>query len=96
MLSQVSRRLSTSSRSVVFVDGCRTPFKTSGTDFKDYIAQDLGRIAMKGLLTRTAIDPAEISYTLYGTVIQEGAALRATLSVFPTCRLPRDALRPAC
>jgi hypothetical protein len=59
-------------RRVVFVDGVRTPFKLSGTEFKDYIAQDLGRIAIKGLLTKTALDPSQVDYTLYGTVIQEG------------------------
>ena len=37
-----------------------------------YIAQDLGRLAIKGLLTKTALDPAKVDYTLYGTVIQEG------------------------
>ena len=70
------RALSTAAAAprVVFVDGVRTPFKLSGTEFKDYIAQDLGRIAIKGLLTKTAIDPSIVDYTLYGTVIQEGAS----------------------
>uniref|UniRef100_A0A7S1CLW5 acetyl-CoA C-acyltransferase n=1 Tax=Bicosoecida sp. CB-2014 TaxID=1486930 RepID=A0A7S1CLW5_9STRA len=43
----------------------------SGTIYKDLIAQDLGRMAIKGLLTKTAVDPAAIDYVTYGTVIQE-------------------------
>jgi len=59
-------------RNVVLVDGCRIPFHMSGTVYKDLIAQDLGRMALKGLLTRTAIDRDYADYVLYGTVIQEG------------------------
>jgi hypothetical protein len=77
-----------SARRVVFVDGVRTPFKLSGTDFKDYIAQDLGRMAIKGLLTKTAINPSEIDYTLYGTVIQEGASSLACRRVHGCDTLP--------
>lgn len=58
---------------VVFVDGVRTPFLLSGTAFNDYIAQDLARFAIKGLLTKTAIDPALPDGVILGTVIQEGA-----------------------
>jgi len=55
----------------VFVDGVRTPFCVAGTAFNDLIAQELGRAAIKGLLTRTAVDPATIDYVIMGTVIQE-------------------------
>lgn len=82
-LPAAARALSTSpaSRRVVFVDGVRIPFKLSGTAYKDLIAQDLGRLAIKGLLTKTAIDPSIIDYCLYGTVIQEGACDRVCLCV---------------
>lgn len=61
---------------VVLVEGQRTPFAMSGTIFKDLIAQDLGRMAIKGLLTKTALDPADVDYVTYGTVIQEGTSRR--------------------
>ncbi len=32
---------------------------------------DLARLALKGLLTKTAIDPKLVDYLMYGTVIQE-------------------------
>ena len=66
------REFSTAQRSVVLVDGCRIPFKTSGTDYNDYMAYDLGRMALKGLLGRTAIDPSLVDYVTFGTVSQEG------------------------
>ncbi len=72
VLRRFSSAASPASRRVVFVDGARIPFKLSGTDYKDMIAQDLGRLAIKGLFTKTAIDPAIVDYVLYGTVIQEG------------------------
>lgn len=39
--------------------------------YKDHMAVDLGRFAMKGLLTKTALDPKLIDYIYYGSVIQE-------------------------
>jgi hypothetical protein len=44
----------------------------NNTVFSNYIAQDLGRFALKGLITKTAIDPAAVDYICMGTVIQEG------------------------
>lgn len=58
-------------RKTVLVDGVRTPFMVSGTAYNDYIAQDLGRLAIKGLLTKTAFDAGKIDYVCMGTVIQE-------------------------
>jgi len=40
---------------VVLVDGVRTPFQLSGTGYKDLMAYELGRIAIHGLLKRTAL-----------------------------------------
>lgn len=65
MLSQLRR--------VVFVDGCRIPFKMSNTDYKDLISVDLGRAAIAGLVNRLpALNTADLSGVIYGTVIQEG------------------------
>lgn len=56
----------------VLVDGTRIPFMLSGTAYSKLIAQDLGRMAMKGLITKTAFDSTKLDYVVYGTVIQEG------------------------
>ena len=39
--------------------------------YKNEIAVDLAQMAMKGLMVKTALDPAHIDYVLFGTVIQE-------------------------
>ncbi len=55
----------------VLVDGIRTPFLKSGTDYNDLIAYDLGRYAIQGLLARNAVDPTNIDRVIMGNVIQE-------------------------
>jgi acetyl-CoA acyltransferase len=58
-------------RRVFVVDACRTPFLRSGTDFRDLTAYDLGRMAIAGLLHRTAIDARSIELVVMGTVIAD-------------------------
>lgn len=58
-------------RNVVLVDGCRLPFQPSGTVYNKLIAYDLARLALTGLITKTAVKPSSIDYVLMGTVIQE-------------------------
>lgn len=80
----------------VFVDGVRTPFLVSGTEFKNYIAQDLGRMAIKGLLTKTALPPDAPDAVVMGTVIQEGASGPCTGARARPAQLPlRDCGRVA-
>lgn len=67
---------SSASNRVVLVDGCRIPFMTSNSEYKDYIAFDLGRMAIQGLLTRTALPRDAADHVIYGTVIQEGKPFR--------------------
>jgi acetyl-CoA acyltransferase len=54
---------------VAVVQGLRTPFVKSGTDFKDLSSLELGKIAAVELINRTEIDPSEIDKVLIGTVI---------------------------
>ncbi len=56
-------------RRVAIVEGVRTPFARSGTVFKDMTAIQLGVIAVRELLDRAEIAPAEIDQLVYGTVI---------------------------
>ena len=66
------RGLSTSqSKRVVVVDGARIPFAMAGTKYKDQMAVDLMRYALRGLLTKTALPATEVDYVLCGTVVQE-------------------------
>lgn len=61
---------------VVLVEGVRTPFALSGTLYANLLGVDLARSALKGLITKTALDPKTIDYITLGTVIQEGKLYR--------------------
>ena len=65
------RSCSVMSGRVAFVEGVRTPFLMSSTEFRKMKAHDLAREAIKGLLRRTGVEPSQIDYTVMGTVIQE-------------------------
>ena len=58
---------------VAVLDGCRTPFLRSSTEFVDLSSYELGRAALAGLLGRGAIDPATIDLVVLGTVLQDPA-----------------------
>jgi len=53
------------------IEGARTPFLTSGTQFNDFTPYDLGRLAIKGLLDKLDFNPKLIDYVVMGNVIQE-------------------------
>lgn len=55
---------------LVIVDGVRTPFARMGTDLAVLGADELGRIAVNALLTRTGVDPAIIDEVIFGCVGQ--------------------------
>ena len=57
-------------RRVAIIGGCRTPFSKSGTDLKHLSAVDLGKVAVRELISRTNLDVNEIDHLVYGTVIQ--------------------------
>lgn len=62
-------RSSGSGRRVAIVAGCRTPFARSGTDFRELTAVDLGTHAVREVVERADLDPAEIDHVVYGTVV---------------------------
>src|SRR6266513_6483208 len=59
---------------LVIVDGVRTPFCKMGTELAHLGADELGRIAVNALLTRTAINPAIIDEVIFGCVGQPADA----------------------
>jgi len=64
------------------------------------VAVDLARLAIKGLITKTAIDPAELDYCVMGTVIQESRtsnlAREAVLAAGLPDTLPAHTVTMAC
>lgn len=56
-------------KKVVVVDGCRTPFLRSGSNYMDLMSYQLGQYAIKGLLTKTGLSPDVVDQVVMGTVI---------------------------
>ena len=54
---------------IAIVEGCRTPFVKSGTEFQNLDVIDLAGIAAAELVARTAIDPNEIDLSVFGVVV---------------------------
>jgi acetyl-CoA acetyltransferase family protein len=85
-----------SSRRVVVIDGCRTPFCRSGTEFTDVRSYDLGRMAVSGLIHRTGIPPEAIDLLVMGTVIQDPATSNLGREVVLGSQLPDSCPATTC
>ena len=55
---------------LVIVDGIRTPFCKMGSDLARMGADELGRVAVNALLTRTGLDPELVDEVIFGCVSQ--------------------------
>jgi acetyl-CoA C-acetyltransferase/acetyl-CoA acyltransferase len=55
---------------LVIVDGVRTPFSKAGTELASLGADELGRIAVNALLTKTGLDAALVDEVIFGCVAQ--------------------------
>merc|ERR1712088_467048 len=87
-------------KNLVLVDGVRTPFTMSSTQYKELLPHDLQREAMLGLLRRTGIDQTIVDYIMGGTVIQEvktsNIAREAALGAGFSDRIPAHTVTMAC
>jgi acetyl-CoA acetyltransferase family protein len=83
-------------RPVFVVEGCRTPFCRSGTDFTDLRAYDLGRMAVSGLIQRTRIDPQVVDLLVMGTVIADPATSNLGREVVLGSQLPSSCPAYTC
>lgn len=88
------------SRKVVFIDGVRTPFLRTNTDYKDLMSYELGKFAIKGLLQRTGIDPNVIDMVVMGTVISNvrtsNVAREAAITAGIPSHVPCHTVTQAC
>ena len=55
---------------LVIIDGVRTPFCKAGTELASLGADELGRVAVNALLTRTGLDPELVDEVIFGCVAQ--------------------------
>ena len=56
-------------KKVVIIDGCRTPFAKSGTDYFKVPSYQLGSLAIRGLLNKTGLDPKLVDQVIMGNVV---------------------------
>ena len=54
---------------IVLIEGCRTPFLKSGTQYMDLMAYEIGQLAISGLIAKTGIEKSIIDSVVLGTVI---------------------------
>src|SRR6266849_10511865 len=75
---------------LVVVDGVRTPFSKMGTDLAQLGADELGRIAVNALLTRTGLDPALIDEVIFGCVAQPADAANVARVIALRAGIPQQ------
>jgi acetyl-CoA acyltransferase len=87
-------------QNIVLVDGVRTPFLPSYTEFKDMMAYELARNALLGLIKKTGVQQSDIDHIIMGTVIQEvktaNVAREASLAAGFSQRIPAHTVTLAC
>lgn len=87
-------------KNIVLVDGVRTPFLLSGSDYSKLMPHDLARHSLLSLLRKTGIDKELIEYIVYGTVIQEvktsNIAREAALAAGFSNHTPAHTVTMAC
>ncbi|XP_055373072.1 trifunctional enzyme subunit beta, mitochondrial [Condylostylus longicornis] len=85
---------------IVLVDGVRSPFLMSGTDYAKLMPHELARHSLLSLLRKTKLDKEIIDYIVYGTVIQEvktsNVAREAALTAGFSDKTPAHTVTMAC
>ena len=59
---------------LVIIDGVRTPFSKAGTDLARLGPEELGRVAVNALLTKTGLNPRVVDEVIFGCVGQPADA----------------------
>ncbi len=87
-------------KKVVFIEGVRTPFLKSGTEYMDSMSYQLGQYAIKGVLDKTGIDVNEIDRVIYGNVMSnvktENVAREAAVTAGIPVKAPCNTVKQAC
>lgn len=99
-LAQKKQLKTKSAQNIVLVDGVRTPFLISGTQYSKLMPHELARHSLLSLLRKTNVDKELIDYIVYGTVIQEvktsNIAREAALSAGFSNKTPAHTVTMAC
>ncbi|CAJ0575154.1 unnamed protein product, partial [Mesorhabditis spiculigera] len=97
---QASSAVKRTGKNVVLVEAVRTPFLLAGTAYKDMMAVDLQKEALRALMKRTQLSHDKVNHIICGTVIQECrtsniAREAALLAGFPD-KVPCHTVTLAC
>ncbi len=96
----VKKKSNTTGGRVAIVEGVRTPFLRSYTQFKDLTAVDLAKFAVRELLERTDLDPEQIDEVIMGCVLPPinapNVAREVVLALGLPRRIPGFTLQRAC
>jgi acetyl-CoA C-acetyltransferase len=74
----------------VILSACRTPIGAFGGVFKELSAVDLGAIAVRESLSRSAVAPGDIGDVILGCVLQAGAGMNVARQAALKAGLPVD------
>eukprot|EP01091_Cochliopodium_minus_P012856 TRINITY_DN4002_c0_g1_i1.p1 TRINITY_DN4002_c0_g1~~TRINITY_DN4002_c0_g1_i1.p1 ORF type:complete len:463 (-),score=131.11 TRINITY_DN4002_c0_g1_i1:33-1421(-) len=92
-----------STENIVLIEGTRTPFLKSNTEFEDLQSHDLARFSIKGLMDKVeplGVTAKDIQYCVMGTVIQEvktsNIAREAILGAGLPQNIPAHTVTMAC
>jgi acetyl-CoA acyltransferase len=75
-------------RRVAIVQGCRTPFARAGSELSRMSGVQLGTVAVRELLNRAELDPAEVEHLIFGTVVPSIPAPNVSREVSLEAGLP--------
>ncbi|HOT46771.1 MAG TPA: acetyl-CoA C-acyltransferase [Spirochaetota bacterium] len=85
---------------IAVIDGCRTPFQRSGTGYYDIMGWEIGRYAVKGLVSKIPIPAEEIGHVIMGTVAADitttNVAREIMLGAGLPCTIPAHTNTVAC
>ena len=85
---------------IAIIDGCRTPFQRSGTGYYDMMGWEMGRYAIKGLVSKIAMPVDVIGHVIMGTVAADitttNVARESMLGAGLPCTIPAHTNTVAC
>ena len=77
-------------RRVAIVDGLRTPFVKSGTEYKDLTTLDLAEAVVSELLQRSGLRGDQVDQVVYGSVVQDVTGPNIAREVVLACDMPES------
>lgn len=99
-LAQKKQLKTKPAQNIVLVDGVRTPFLLSGTQYSKLMPHELARHSLLSLLRKTGMEKELVDYIVYGTVIQEvktsNIGREAALSAGFSDKTPAHTVTMAC